>query len=73
MQRWTKAQELRNGPNAGGLDEQMSAPTTDMHHLQDLLRLHLGVTGAARGEGAADGSMGRIRFADLRRSRGADP
>jgi transposase len=33
-----------NGPGAGGLDDEMSARRTDMHRLQELVRLHrLGV------------------------------
>jgi len=45
IQWWTGARGAEEGPGEGGLDRQMSARRTDMHRLQELVRLHrLGLT-----------------------------
>src|SRR3954470_5637837 len=42
---WTGTGGAEEGPGKGGLDRQMSARRTDMHRLQELVRLHrLGLT-----------------------------
>lgn len=40
-----RGEEGVNGPGAGGLDKEMSAQRSDMHRLQERVRLHrLGLT-----------------------------